>query len=71
MIISPAVAETELQHITIKTGNQIGGQLKTSALRLEPSNEAIQPAHRASCGNAGTRTQPVDFRTSGTQLVVH
>lgn len=46
MIVCPAIAEAELQHIAIHTGNQIGGQFEASALRLEPTNEAVQPAHR-------------------------
>jgi hypothetical protein len=46
MIVCPAVTEAELQHFTIQTGNQIGGQFEAGALRLEPSNEAVQPAHR-------------------------
>jgi hypothetical protein len=46
MIVGPAVAEAELQHLTIQTGHKIGGQFKASTLRLEPTNEAFQPAHR-------------------------
>jgi hypothetical protein len=46
MIVRPAVAETELQHIAIHTGDQIGGQFEASTLRLEPTDEAVQPAHR-------------------------
>ena len=46
MIVRPAVAEPELQHIPIQTCNQIGGQFKASALRFEPTDEAVQPAHR-------------------------
>jgi hypothetical protein len=57
MIVGPAVAETEFQHFTIQTGNQIGGQFEASALRLEPTNEAVQPAHRHSRGNAGGLAQ--------------
>ncbi len=46
MIVGPAVAEAELEHFTVQTANQIGGQFEASALRLEPMNEAVQPAHR-------------------------
>ena len=46
VIIRPAVAEAELQHLTIHTSDQIGGEFEASALRLEPTNEAFQPAHR-------------------------
>ncbi len=46
MIVRPAVAEPELQHLTIQTGNQVGGRFEASALRLEASNEAVQSAHR-------------------------
>ena len=46
MIVCPAVAEAELQHFTIHTGNQIGGRFEASTLRLEPTNEAVQPAQR-------------------------
>jgi uncharacterized Fe-S cluster-containing radical SAM superfamily protein len=46
MIVRPAVAETELQHFTVHAGNQIGGQCEASALRLEPTDKAVQPAHR-------------------------
>jgi hypothetical protein len=46
MIVCPAVAEAELQHFTIHTGNQIGGQFEASTLRLEPPNEAVQPTQR-------------------------
>ena len=46
MIVGPAVAEAELQHFTIQTGNQIGGQFEASTLRFEPTDEAVQPAHR-------------------------
>jgi hypothetical protein len=53
MIVRSAVAEAELQHLTIQTGDQIGGEFEASALRLEPANEAVQPAHRYSRGNAG------------------
>lgn len=45
MIVGPAVAEAELEHFTVQTANQIGGQFEASALRLEPTNEAVQPAH--------------------------
>lgn len=46
VIVRAAVAEAELQHLTLQTGNQIGGHFEASALRLKPSNEAVQPAHR-------------------------
>ncbi len=61
MIVRPAVAEAELQHFTLQTGNQIGGQLKASALRLEPSNEAVQPAH---CTHAATPVVSRNFFNS-------
>jgi hypothetical protein len=47
MIVSPAVAEAELQHIAIQIGDEIGGQFQANALRLEPADEAVQPAHRS------------------------
>ena len=46
MIVGSAVAEAELEHFTVQTANQIGGHFEASALRLEPTNEAVQPAHR-------------------------
>ena len=46
MIVGPAVAEPEFEHVTIQTPNQVAGQIEASALRLEPANEAVQPAHR-------------------------
>ena len=45
MIVCPAVAEAELQHLTVQAGNQIGGQFEAGALRLEPADEAVEPAH--------------------------
>ncbi len=65
MIIRPAVAEAELQHLTVQAGNQIGGQFEASALCLEPTDEAVQPAHRHSRGNAGSFTQLFQFGESG------
>ena len=47
MIVGPAVAKAELEHFTIKTVNQIGRRFEASALRLEPTDEAVQPAHAA------------------------
>jgi hypothetical protein len=41
VIVRPAVAEAEFQHISIETGNQIGSQFEASALRLEPTNKAV------------------------------
>jgi len=61
MIIRPSVAEAELQHFTIQIGNQIGGQFEASTLRLEPTNEAVQPAHRHSRGNTGGLAQFFQF----------
>ena len=46
MIVCPAVAKAELQHLTIHSSDQMGGQFEASALRLEPTNEAVQPTHR-------------------------
>jgi hypothetical protein len=41
MVIRSAVAEAELEHVTIQTGNQVGGHFEASALRLEPADEAV------------------------------
>ena len=46
MIVGPAVAEAEFQHFTILIANQIGSQFEASALRLQPTNEAVQPTQR-------------------------
>ena len=46
MVVRPAVAEPELQHLTIQASNQVGGQFEASTLSLEASNEAVQSAHR-------------------------
>ena len=46
MVIGSAVAETELEHFTVQTGDQIGGQFEAGALCLEPADDAIQPTHR-------------------------
>lgn len=71
MIIGPAVAEAEFEHVTIQTPNQVGGQFEASALRLEPANEAVQPAHRHSRGSAGGFAQSFQFGGSSAQLIVH
>lgn len=46
MVIRSAVTEPELKHVTIQTGNHVDCHFEASALRLEPADEAVQPAHR-------------------------
>lgn len=70
MIIRPAVAEAEFQHFTLQIGNQVGGQFEASTLRFEPTDEAVQPAHRHSRGNARGFAQLFQFGESGAQLIV-
>ena len=45
VIVRSAVAKAEFQHFAVQTGNQIGSQFEASALRLEPTDKAVQPAH--------------------------
>jgi hypothetical protein len=71
MVVGPAVAKAEFEHFTIKTVNQIGGRFEASALRLEPTDEAVQPAHRHSRGSAGGFAQSFQFGGSSAQLIVH
>ena len=46
MVVTSAIAETELKHFTVQTRDQIGGQFEAGALCLEPADEAVQPAQR-------------------------
>jgi len=46
VVVCPAVAQPELKHVTIQTGNQLGGHLQAGALCLEPTDKAVQSAHR-------------------------
>ena len=46
MVVCSAVSQSELEQVTIQTCNQLGGHFETSALRFEPADEAVQPAHQ-------------------------
>ena len=51
VIVGPAVAEPQLEHLTIQIADQIRREIEASALRLEATDEAVEPAHDGSGGN--------------------
>jgi len=46
MVVGAAVAEPQFEHRAVEAGDQPGRMVETSALRLEPADEAVEPAHR-------------------------
>src|SRR5438874_1786356 len=46
MVVGTAVAEPQFEHRAVEAGDQPGRMIETSALRLEPADEAVEPAHR-------------------------
>ncbi len=45
MVVGAAVAEPEFQNHTVDVGDEFGGAVKAGALRLEPADETVEPAH--------------------------
>ena len=45
MIVCPAVAEPELEHDPIQFLDETGRQIEASALSLQSTYEAVEPAH--------------------------
>ena len=63
MIVSAAVAEPELEHRPVETADQRRRQVEAGALRLEPADEAVEPAHcRGSRGDADLLAQTLVLR---------
>src|SRR5205807_5083047 len=45
VVVGAAVAEAEFEHHPVESADQPGGMVEAGALRLEPADEAVEPAH--------------------------
>ncbi len=71
MIVGPAVAEPEFEHRPVEIRDQRGRQVEAGALRLEPADEAVEPAHAPDqAAMPACLAQTLDFGERGAQLVV-
>ena len=53
MVVGPAVAEPEFEHVPVQFPDQTGRQIEAGALCLQPADKAVEPAHGRSGGDAG------------------
>ena len=44
MVVGPAVAEPELEHLPIQVPDQVGSQIEAGALSLQAADKAVEPA---------------------------
>jgi len=70
MIVGPAVAEPQLEHMTLDAPHQSSRQIEARALGFEPANKAVQPAHRRSGSDTGLGAQAPDLGKSAAELPV-
>ena len=71
VIVGPAVAEPQLEHVTLEAPHQSSRQIEAGALRLKAADKAVQPAHDRSSGDPGLFAQSIDFGVRRAQLMVH
>jgi hypothetical protein len=45
MVVGPAVAEPEFEHVPVQFPDEMGRQIEAGALSLESPNKAVEPAH--------------------------
>src|ERR1700704_3424523 len=55
MVVGPAVAEAEFEYDAIEPADQLRGMVETGALRFEPADETVEPAHADTRRTAGPR----------------
>jgi len=70
MVIGPAVAEPELEQLSVQFPDKIGRQIEAGALRLQPADKAVETAHDRSGGDAGSFAQTFDLGKRAAELIV-
>src|SRR5579862_1800247 len=61
MVVGPAIAQPQFEHKAVDAADQLGGAIEAGALRFEPPDEAVEPAHSA---GAAAPTRSLSRRTS-------
>ena len=72
MVVGATVAQPKLEHGPGQLGNKICGKIETGALRQEPPNRAVQPAHRRlrRTSGAGFDTRFLELADGVLQLLI-
>ena len=51
VIVGPAITQPKFEDISVQSPDKTGREIETSALCLQPADEAVEPAHDRSGGN--------------------
>ena len=70
MIIGPAITQPKFEDLSVQSLDKTGCEIETSALCLQPADEAVEPAHDRSGGDAGLLAQSSYFVKRRAQLIV-
>jgi hypothetical protein len=70
MVVGPAVAEPELEHVAVQILDQAGREIEAGALSLQPADKTVEPAHGRLGVDAGLLAQSVYLVARGAELSV-
>ncbi len=70
VVIRSPVTEPKFEHLSVQSLDKIRRKIKTSALRLQPTDEAVKSAHDRSGGDPGGFTQALHLGERIAQLIV-
>jgi hypothetical protein len=70
MVIRPSVAEPKFENLSVQSLDNARGKIETSALGLQPSYEAVEPAHNRSGGDTCAFAQPFDLGKRRAELII-
>ena len=70
MIIGPAITKPKFEDLSIQSPDKTGREIETSTLCLQPADEAVEPAHDRSGGDAGLLAQSSYLVKRRAQLIV-
>ena len=70
VIVGPAITQPKFEDISVQSPDKTAREIETSALCLQPADEAVEPAHDRSGGDAGLLAQSSYFVKRRAQLIV-
>jgi len=70
VIVRPAVTQPKFEDLSVQSLDKTGRKIETISLCLQPADEAVEPTHGRSGGNAAAFAQSFDLGKRRAQLMV-